>query len=271
MSGSHPRRVLVRRVGLLALLAGLLTTLGVVVWALNPMRAEPGPLAAVRADPALTYRDAGSAVLLRPTRPDGTGLVFLAGARVDAPAYAWKLSGVAAAGTTVVIVRPALNFAILEQRPLADFEALAPGVRRWFVGGHSLGGVRACAYAEAGAAGLVLLGSYCAVDLSGTPLPVLSIGGSRDGLSTPAKIAGARRLLPASALLEQIPGAVHAQFGDYGAQARDGVPTATDAQVRAAITAAVRAFVQRSSPPAPSRPLPVGAIPGVAAGPLPAG
>jgi pimeloyl-ACP methyl ester carboxylesterase len=235
----------VRRVGAVALLAGVLALAGAVVWAESSMRAEPGPLAAVRADPAIAYRDAGSAVVLTPRRATGTGLVVLAGARVDAPAYAWKLSGLADAGVAVVVVRPTLNFAIAETRPLADFERLVPGVDRWLVGGHSLGGVRACQYAGAGdAVGLVLLGSYCAEDLGKEDLPVLSLGGARDGLSTPAKIAAARHLLPADAELVEIPGAVHAQFGDYGAQPGDGTPTATDAAVRAAITRDVLAFLR---------------------------
>ncbi|WP_375390241.1 alpha/beta hydrolase [uncultured Amnibacterium sp.] len=237
-------RRIVRRVGLAALAAGVLAAVGFVVWAEHPMEAEPGPLAAVRADSAITYRDAGSAVVLTPKRPSAVGLVFFAGARVDAAAYASKLSGIADAGIAVVIVRPTLNFAIVETRPLADFEALDPAVQRWLVGGHSLGGVRACEYAtDKGVAGLVLLGSYCANDLSRTDLPVLSIGGERDGLSTPAKIRAARHLLPASAELVEIPGSVHAQFGDYGTQPGDGVPTATDAAVRKAITADVLAFL----------------------------
>jgi pimeloyl-ACP methyl ester carboxylesterase len=245
-----PRRVrrLVRRVGVLALVAGVLAAIGSVIWAEHPMEAEAKPLAAVRADPLLRYRDRGDAVVLTPTRPSGTGLVFLAGARVDAAAYAWKLSGIVDQGISVVIVRPTLNLAIVETRPLSSFERYDPQVRSWLVGGHSLGGVRACRYAadDPGAgkvAGLVLLGSSCADDLSRRALPVLSIGGARDGLSTPAKIAAARHLLPADAELVEIPGSVHAQFGDYGVQPGDGIPTTSDAAVRTAITADVLAFL----------------------------
>lgn len=237
-------RRIVRRVGLIALAAGVLAAIGFVVWAEHPMEAEAGPLAAVRADPAIRYADRGAAVVLTPDHPAGIGLVFVAGARVDAAAYAWKLSGIADRGVTVVIVRPVLNFAIVENRPLSTFEAYDPHVRRWLVGGHSLGGVRACQYAADGkVAGLVLLGSYCAADLSKQDLPVLSIGGTRDGLSTPAKIAAARHLLPADAELVEIPGAVHAQFGDYGTQPGDGTPTTTDAAVRSAITADIMRFL----------------------------
>ncbi|GAA2753480.1 alpha/beta hydrolase [Amnibacterium kyonggiense] len=237
------RRV-VRRVGVLALAAGVIATIGAVVWAEHPMEAEPGPLAAVEADPAVHYRDRGDAVVLTPERPTGIGLVFLAGARVDAAAYAWKLSGIADRGVGIVIVRPRLNFAILEERPLRDFERYDPAVQRWLVGGHSLGGVRACQYAADGQAdGLVLLGSYCAADLSQRRIPVLSIAGSRDGLSTPTKIAAARHLLPADARLDTIDGAVHAQFGDYGKQPGDGTPTIGDAAVRTAITEDLAAFL----------------------------
>ncbi len=243
----RPRRTrrLVRRIGLIALMAGVLAAIGAVIWAEHPMQAEAEPLAAVRADASLRYQDRGDAVVLTPTRPSGVGLVFLAGARVDAAAYAWKLSGIADRGVTVVVVRPILNFAIVENRPLSRFEAYGPQVRSWLVGGHSLGGVRACQYAADGKVdGVLLLGSYCAADLSTQQdLPVLSIGGTHDGLSTPAKIAAARHLLPASADLVEIPGAVHAQFGNYGKQPGDGVPSIADSAVRTAITKDVLAFL----------------------------
>jgi hypothetical protein len=84
--------------------------------------------------------------------------------------------------------------------------------------------------------GLVLFGSYCANDLSASTLPVLSIGGSEDGLSTPEKIASAAGLLPESAEFVEIDGLNHAGFGDYGMQSGDGVATISRAEGRAAIT-----------------------------------
>ena len=242
----RPRRIsrLIRRVGVLALTAGVLAGIGFVIWAEHPMEAEAAPLAKVQADASLTYQDKGDAIVLTPARPSGTGLVFLAGARVDAAAYAWKLSGIVDQGVTVVIVRPTLNFAIFETRSLSTFERYDPLVRSWFVGGHSLGGVRACQYAKDDkTAGLILFGSYCAADLSHSTIPVLSVGGTRDGLSTPAKILAARHLLPADARLDEITGAVHGQFGDYGKQPGDGTPTITDAAARTAITTDVLDFL----------------------------
>ena len=223
-------------------------------WASLPMPPEPGPLAAARADTAITVTESADGVVLAPKHPNGTGIVYLAGARVDPAAYADKLSGIADAGVTVVIARPILNFAIFEFRPLSTFEGLAAGsgVTRWYVGGHSLGGVRACQYAadaEASPstrgtiAGVIFFGSYCAADLSHTALPVLTLSATRDGLSTPATIAAAAHLLPADAQLVKLPGADHAQFGDYGAQPGDNPATASDAQAKREITKAVLAFV----------------------------
>jgi pimeloyl-ACP methyl ester carboxylesterase len=109
------------------------------------------------------------------------------------------------------------------------------------VGGHSLGGVRSCQLAE-DADALVLFASYCATDLTASGLPVLSIGGEDDGLSTPAKIADARDLLPADAELVEIAGASHASFGDYGPQAGDGTPTISDPAMTTVLTDLVTEF-----------------------------
>lgn len=214
------------------------------LWAnIGVMAAEPDALAAVRDDPAVTLTDEGAAWVLAPSSGDSdTGLVFIPGAKVEPVAYAATLVGVAEEGVTVVITKPTLNLAFFDFRPLSDFTALVPDVQDWFVGGHSLGGVRACQLAE-DTDGLVLFGSYCANDLSGTDLPVLSISASEDGLSTPAKIEDAAHLLPADAEFVVIEGGNHAGFGAYGPQAGDGEATIPAAEIQAQITAALGPFL----------------------------
>jgi pimeloyl-ACP methyl ester carboxylesterase len=71
--------------------------------------------------------------------------------------------------------------------------------------------------------GLVLWGSYPNTpdDLSKTSIKVVSIYGTRDGLSTPAVIDAARHLLPVDTRYVAIEGGNHGQFGWYGAQAGD--------------------------------------------------
>lgn len=234
-----------RRIGIVAgWVAGVLVlvVVGFLGWANTPMMGERPAAIEAWTDSAVQIRDAGDAVVMAPTgQASGEGLVFIPGARVDPYAYLYKLSGaVAETGLTVVITKPTLNLAFFDTRPLSTFTSLAPDVDEWAVGGHSLGGVRACQLADDPAVKrLILFGSYCANDLSQSGLAVLSIGGERDGLSTPAKIEGAAHLLPSDATFVEVPGMTHAQFGDYGLQPGDGTATISDDQARDAITAAL--------------------------------
>lgn len=216
----------------------LVAVVGVVVWSqVGVMAAEPEPLAAVRADERIVISDDAAGIVLAPASgASGVGLVYIPGAKVDPWAYAAKLSGtVAEDGVTVVITKPWLNLAFFDLRGLDAFTSLAPDVGTWIVGGHSLGGVRACMLA-ADADALALFASYCANDLSATGLPAISISGSEDALTTPEKIADARPLLPADAEFVEIEGASHASFGDYGPQPGDGTPTISDEEMTARLT-----------------------------------
>lgn len=217
--------------------------LGVLIWGqVGVMTAEPGPLEAVRADAAVMVDEQAGAIVLSPASGSSdAGLVFIPGAKVEPIAYAATLSGLVDDGITVVITRPWYNLAFLDPRPLDAFTSLAPEVDTWMVGGHSLGGVRACQLAT-DADALVLFASYCATDISATRLPTLSIGGSEDGLSTPAKIEDAAHLLPADAEFVEIDGASHASFGAYGPQAGDGTPSIDEADMTRRVTEIVAAF-----------------------------
>lgn len=215
----------------------VLVVVGTLAWTqIGVMSAEPEPLETVRENTALTVTDAEEGIVLAPA--DGgseVGLVFIPGANVDPWAYAAILQGLAEDGVTVVITRPWLNLAFFDPRGMDAFTSAAPEVDVWAVGGHSLGGVRACQLAP-DADGLVLFASYCANDLSDSRLPVLSLAGSEDGLSTPEKIADARDLLPSDAELVEIAGASHASFGDYGPQSGDGTPTISTTEMHAEVT-----------------------------------
>lgn len=239
------RRRRVRAIGLGALASLVLVVLGFAVWANSPYRADRAATLEVFGNPAVAVSTVDEGILLEPAGDaaalvdDAVGLVFVPGARVDAWAYLYQLSGIVEEhGVTVLITRPPLNFALLDPRGLDELTTAAPAVERWFVGGHSLGGVRACLMAEgAEAEGLVLLGSYCANDLSDTRLAVLSIAAENDGLTELETIAESAALLPDDARFEVIEGANHAAFGDYGPQSGDGERSITSAQMREQLTA----------------------------------
>jgi hypothetical protein len=234
----------VRAIGLSALGALLVVVLGFLIWANTPYRADRsatlevfgnGDIAVSMVDEGILMQPVGDSIDL-PENP--VGLVFVPGARVEPYAYMFQLSGVVEEhGVTVLITKPTLNLAFFDTRSVADFTTAAPEVDRWFVGGHSLGGVRACLMtADAEVEGLVLFGSYCANDLSDTGLRVLSIAGENDLLSDLDTIADAAPLLPADAEFVVIDGANHAAFGDYGAQSGDGERTITSEQMRVELT-----------------------------------
>ncbi|MGO1508135.1 MAG: alpha/beta hydrolase [Microbacterium sp.] len=216
---------------------------GTLAWTqIGVMTAEEGPLADAQANPNITIDDAPEGIVLAPADGDSAaGLVFVPGAKVDPWAYVAVLQGTAEAGTTVVITRPWLNLAFFDLRGLDAFTSAAPEINEWSVGGHSLGGVRACQLTEEAEA-LVLFASYCSADLAGADLDVLSLSGSEDGLSTPAEIADSRHLLPATAELIEIEGASHASFGEYGPQNGDGTPTISAAEMHATVTELVVSF-----------------------------
>ncbi|MFJ3384894.1 MULTISPECIES: alpha/beta hydrolase [unclassified Curtobacterium] len=216
------------------------------VWANIVMQGTRSAALQVWRDDRVAVRDAGDSVVMTPTgTANGVGVVFVPGAKVDPYAYMATFRQVVASGTTVVITKPTLHLAFFDLRPLSTFEAHAPGVRAWAVGGHSLGGVRACQLADdPGVAGLLLLGSYCANDLSDSGLDVLSVSGSRDGLSTPEKIDAARHLLPADATMTEVQGSNHADFGAYGAQPGDGTATISRAAARERISAAIERWTE---------------------------
>lgn len=248
MQNKRGRRILKRVLWGLAIVL-VLAVGGTLAWTqIGVMPAEPGPLASVRENPAITVTDADQGIVLAPADGESEiGLVFIPGAKVDPWGYAAILQGLAEDGVTVVITRPWLNLAFFDPRGLDAFTSAAPDIDVWAVGGHSLGGVRACQLAT-DADALVLFASYCANDLSESGLPVLSLSGSEDGLSTPEKIADARHLLPADAEMVEIPGASHASFGDYGPQAGDGTPTISSDDMHAEVTTQTDGFLEPLAP-----------------------
>lgn len=245
-STGAPRRLL--RVVLLSL-AGLVSAavLAFLVWSSIVMGPDQEALDRVRANASVAVARTDSAIVMTPTGSggdlSGTGLVFVPGAKVDAASYEATLAPLVGDGASVVITRPILNLAFFDLRSLESFTDQAPGVDDWLVGGHSLGGVRACQWASE-ASGLVLLGSYCANDLSAAPVRVLSISGSEDGLSTPEKVEAARGLLPDSAVVVEIEGANHADFGWYGPQPGDGVATISHEEASRVIASTLHDFLR---------------------------
>lgn len=230
--------------------AGAVVVVCGVLWWLRPFGATGRALESMDGS-AVEITESPTRVELRPTGAvDPTGLVFYPGARVDARAYVPSLLPIAEAGHLVVIVKLPFWIGFTDVGAAASVIAAEDEPPdRWVVGGHSLGGATAAAFAGRNpddVAGLLLWASYPASDLSArTDLEVLSVSASNDGLATPDDIDASRDDLPPDSDFVVVEGANHAQFGDYGDQPGDGDAEISIEDAHAQIAAASLEFLDR--------------------------
>ena len=165
--------------------------------------------------------------------PDGqpkTGIIFYPGAKVEPEAYSYYAQGLASDGYVVIIPQVNLNFALFDINQANQIMEKFSDITKWFVSGHSLGGVAAASYAYnnlENVEGLILLASYPSnsSDFSETDLPTLSLYAEYDELTTKEKINDTKHLLSSETTFYEVKGGNHAQFGMYGIQKGDGVAT----------------------------------------------
>ncbi len=165
---------------------------------------------------------------------EADALVFYPGAKVDAAAYAPLLHSLASQGIDVCLVSMPLRFAFLGA-DRATHVMERHKYERWYLGGHSLGGAMAAAYAAENSdtvSGVILLAAYAPKRLDDKMLEVV-IYGTEDGVLSEKHLETARKSAPKRYVEHRIDGGNHAQFGNYGAQSGDGVPRITAAQQQA--------------------------------------
>ena len=159
-------------------------------------------------------------------RFDGPGteaaLVFYPGGKVEARAYAPLMAELASRGLDGFIPEMPLNVALLNLGAAGKLMR-EHDYARWYLGGHSLGGVAAAMWAAnhpEGLEGLILLAAYPTRELP-EGLRLLSIRGSLDGVLNMEKYEESRKHWPGDAVEVVIEGGNHAGLGDYGAQKGD--------------------------------------------------
>lgn len=232
-AGRRPTRGPVRAILRWAAAAFAVGLAAVTAW-LAPYEADPVPMAAAQTST--------TGILLTPQDPGDTGVAFIPGALVDPRAYERIFAPVVDAGYPVFIVKPPLGLAFTVPDAVADAEAAAPEVEQWVIAGHSLGGALASDQLD-NAAGLILLGAYPIADVSGVDLPMLSVSGSNDALSTPEDIEASAADLPEDTTFVVVDGGIHSYFGDYGEQRGDGQPGIDRAQAQEEIQGAMLTFL----------------------------
>lgn len=238
-----------------------------------------GPLGVARVDAFAAARgtDRLDLLVLYPT--DGQTLspltsplahvAFAQGALVDVERYLWLGVRLASTGrATVVLPRHPADLAVLEPaNARASLDALSDLAHRGLVppaaeasgsgphrvlAGHSLGGAMAAgSWIDAGSADLVLLGAWPAEGVPAGDGGYLALVGSNDLYATPAEVEG--KLQPWASLghLGVVTGMNHFTVTDDPTDrelAADGPEDGDPALLRAAVAAALGAFLDGADP-----------------------
>ena len=162
---------------------------------------------------------------------DGPGnesaLIFYPGAKIEYTAYLPLFTELANDGVDCFIVEMPFNLAFFG---LDSADSIVSNSNftydKWYISGHSLGGVVASYYVTNHSTdydGLILLASYPAEDLNN--VSVLSIYGSNDKVFNKETYDKSKGLMDYNLTEYVINGGNHAQFASYGNQAGDGVAT----------------------------------------------
>ena len=223
----------------------------------------PEALAALGSDDTVTYsRERLPGTLVNPYyhlfvpagAPPITAFVLYPGGKIDPRCYALFARTIAAQGFAAIIVNMPLDLALLGRRRVSRVMQNHPGITKWVLGGHSLGGVASCAYARDCAdiiAGVVLWASYpsSTFRLDTTNLPVVSIYGTHDGLTTLRKIETSHRHLPDGTGFIAVEGGNHSQFCSIKAKGDlyrgDNAAAISREEQQSRIIAATVAFLER--------------------------
>ena len=199
---------------------------------------------AYQTDSVQTEQD-GDVIWFVPEDPIA-GLIFYPGGKVEHTAYAPLLRACAEQGILCALVRMPGNLAVLDANAADGLQQEHPEITTWYIAGHSLGGAMAAGYAAAHEKdydGLILLAAHSTKKLTDTPLRVLSVYGSEDGVMNRESYEKNRANLPADTIEVVLDGGCHSQFGSYGPQDGDGIPTISSEEQVRQTAEAIAAFV----------------------------
>lgn len=177
-------------------------------------------------DASISIADDGAAEILPGNAETDrrTGIIFYVGAQITPDAYIPLLSRIAEKGYSCFIPKLTCNMAALEPGAAEKIMEAHPEIEKWYLAGHSMGGLTASGFADDHrdeVNGLILLAAYPNRDLSDAGVPVLSVFGDADGVMNKELYEKRLEWYPEDFEEYVIEGANHAQYGDYGEQPRD--------------------------------------------------
>lgn len=160
------------------------------------------------------------------TQPGSKPIIYYPGGLVDPMAYLYKMGYSALyLEKEIYIIKAPFNVAIFHvnapQRIIDNY-----ALDRVWVGGHSLGGITASRFVanhRDTIAGLFLFGSYSDQNIRDFDGRVISVMGIEDRIINWENYEKAKGNLPSTAILLEIEGLNHSDFGNYGLQKGDGI------------------------------------------------
>ena len=182
-----------------------------------------------------------------------TALIFFPGSMVETEAYVPMARAAAESGYKVALVDVPLMASWFEGAREKAYERArvmmaANAGRPWVVGGHSIGGKFALAFARQEARaldGLFLVATSHPreEDMRSLTIPIMKVYGTADGLASVEEIETFGVNLPAHTHWVRVEGANHAQFAWYGRQLGDGRASITREAQQAALDEALRTML----------------------------
>ena len=151
-------------------------------------------------------------------------IIFYPGGKVEETAYAPLLHCLAGQGMDVCLVKMPFRLAVFGINK-ANHIMKQYDYEHWYIGGHSLGGVMAAAYASEHSSelcGVYMLAAYPAKPLDEKTSASI-IYGTEDDVLNMKKMMAAKQYLPGGSEEHVIKGGNHSQFGNYGKQDGDGI------------------------------------------------
>ena len=168
-----------------------------------------------------------------------TALIFYPGAKVDEAAYAPLLHRLAESDMDVFLVKMPFHLAFFGANK-ADDVLDTYNYARWYIGGHSLGGVMAVEYAaDHDLQGVILLASY---PTKAVDEPMLLLYGTEDGVLNMDRVEEASRFGAVETAV--IEGGNHANFGNYGEQAGDKAAAISAEEQQEETVSAIEAWLR---------------------------
>ena len=177
-------------------------------------------------------------IVLTPTIPSDTGLIFYPGAKVEYYSYLPILEKIKdGTGISCILVKMPFNMAIFDVDRADEIMDEFPDIKKWYIGGHSMGGAMASNYAAKNQdklEGLILLASYIYGDYPDNK--TLTIYGTLN-TSVWEKIDYEKNIIA-------IQGGNHAQFGNYGKQKGDAEATISREEQQDITVEAINRYLQ---------------------------